>query len=606
MKILSFRLLWTLMAVVVLSVFCAGAAFADYAYYFPYFSSSDSKGEVIGLALTNADGVKNDVKIVIKDQGGVTRKVEYWKLAPFGQQNAVIGADLDEVEGSFQVVSTRPLTGLAFLFTQQMTVMYDLPMTQSPVNKLDIPHTAQDTEWGMRIFVNNPKAKAVSVDITYRDGAGVGTISAYEVNLDAYGSAVINLADLLTYWNLPELSGGCLHLVTDGSGIVAFATYDSLKSGGSFYAGLEAVDPTKQLIRPQYAVVSCSAPGYTSGAHALIEVEKPRSVQENLLPTISDIKMAAQGEHFYRIDRRNGNVTKFSATVPAAPIWQYSVEASNPQSMIFVSESKAYITRLGSTKMWIVNPATTTEANFKIGEVELADYADADGSPDMTKGVVVGGKLFLLLQRLEYWVPQTAYLVVIDTESNIEIDTQNGAANLKGIPLPVKNPWDIVYRDGKIYLNGVGNAFSNPVDFSGGIVSVDPDTYEVEMIVDDGDQDEHPYGNISGMTVVSATRGYFVTYAGWGDNAIYGFNPTTGVVDESALAAFPLNPTPDEPDSGTNIANMNVDGQGNLWVASNTSSGGGLLTIINPADDSVDQEQSLELNPQGIAFGTWE
>ena len=234
MKILSLRLLRTLMAVVVLSVFCAGSAFADYAYYFPYFSSSNSKGEVIGLALTNADGVQNDVKIAILDQDGVTKKVENWELAPFGQQNAVIGADLEEVEGSFQVVSKRPLTGLAFLFAQQMTVMYDLPMTQSPVNKLDIPHTAQGTEWGMRIFISNPESQPVSVDLTYRDGDGTSSISAYKVNLKAYGSAVINLADFLADWNLPELTGGCLHMVTDGSGIVAFATYDSLKSGGSF------------------------------------------------------------------------------------------------------------------------------------------------------------------------------------------------------------------------------------------------------------------------------------------------------------------------------------------------------------------------------------
>ncbi|MEA3545322.1 MAG: hypothetical protein U9R69_08915, partial [Thermodesulfobacteriota bacterium] len=163
-----------------------------------------------------------------------------------------------------------------------------------------------------------------------------------------------------------------------------------------------------------------------------------------------------------------------------------------------------------------------------------------------------------------------------------------------------KNPLDIVYKDGKIYVNGVGSYASSwsgtPADYSGGIVSVDPDTYEVEMIVDDGDDNEHPYGNISGLAVVSETRGYFISYADWGDNAIYSFNPSTGVVDEAPLDAF---------SGGANISALGVDGQGYLWVASNTFARGGLLTIINPADDSVDQEQALNLNPQGIAFGTW-
>ena len=597
----------SLMVAIILLVIGAGSAFADYAYYFPYFSSSTSKGEVIGLALANTTAKAADVKIAILDQDGVTLKVEDWQLPSFGQRAAVIGADLTEAEGSFQVLSDQPLTGLAFLFAHQMRVMYDLPMTQTTVKKLEIPQAAQDAEWGMRILVANPGEAAATVALTYRAADGSRPTSKYTVNLKAYGSVAIDLADLLADWNLTELDGGCLHLDATGSGIVAFATYDTYNSGGTFYAGLSAVDPTRQednFMPPlQYAVVSCSAPGYGSGAHALINVEKPRAVQENLLPAGSDIKMAARGEFFYRIARLNSDsVTKFAATAPATPVWQYSTlgdeAASNPQSMIFASSTKAYIPRMSSDKMWVVNPETTTEAGFKTGAIDLSAYADADGLPEMTQGVVVNGKLFLLLQRLENFVPTaTPYLVVIDADSDTEIDTQNGAEDLKGIPLPIKNPWDIVYKNGKIYVNGVGNAFSSPAEFTGGIISIDPDTYKVDMIVDDGDENEHPYGNISGLTVVSATKGYFISYAGWGDNALYSFNPTTGVVAEKPVDAFP---------GKINITALGVDDSDKLWVSSNTSSGGGSLTIINSDDDTVDQVQSLNLNPQGIAFGTWE
>ena len=322
--------------------------------------------------------------------------------------------------------------------------------------------------------------------------------------------------------------------------------------------------------------------------------------------------MAAYGAFFYRIARYNGDsITKFAAAAPATPIWQYSTmndddagATSNPQSMVFASATQAYVPRFESTRMWVVNPSTATEAGFKTGEVDLAGYADADGLPEMTQGVVVDGKLFLLLQRLDKengWVPQTPYLVVIDTEKNEEIETQNPVGDLKGIPLPIKNPWNIVYRNGKIYINGVGSYASSwagtPADYSGGIISVDPISYAVSTLVDDGDENEHPYGNISGMTVVSSTKGYFISYADWGDNALYSFNPTTGVVSANPIAAF---------SGGDNITALGVDGSGMLWVASNTFSGGGILTIINPTDDSVDQVQKLNLNPQGMAFGTWE
>ena len=623
LRVKSRRFLSLVLAAVMLSVFCAGMAFADYAYYFPYFSNSESKGEMIGLALTNRDGVSAEVSIVVYDQNGVTKSVEPWTLPPFGQRADFIGTGLDEITGSFQVISSRPLTGLCFLFANQMTVMYDMPGTQALQTKLDIPHTAQDAAWEMRIMISNPNSQAVEVQLNYRDENGSGGAQIYPVTLAPGGSTVIDLEDVMVSWSLEVLQGGCLHLVTDGAGVVAFATFDALKSGSSFYAGLLAVDPDRQEdnfatpARSQYAVVSCSAPDYGSGVHALVGVEKPRSVQDSLLPTVSDIKMAADGNYFYRIARfMSDSITKFAAADPATPIWQYStmdgsdVASSNPQSLIFVpatqaSDAKAYLSRFGSTRMWIVDPATTTAQGFKLGEVELGDYADSDGLPEMTSGVVVDGKLFLILQRVDrdngFTPTNTPYLVVIDTDTNEEIDTQGlGGENFYGIPLPVKNPWDIVYNAaaGKIYVQGVGNNFSFPAEYTGGIVSIDPSSYDVEMVVDDGDDTEHPYGIISGLAVVSPTKGYFISYAGWGDNALYGFNPSTGVVDESPLAAFPGG-------TATNIPAIGADGHGMLWVCSSTFAGGA-LTIINPADDSVDQVQNLNLNPQGIAFGTWE
>jgi len=613
-------------ALVVVGRLGLGTARADYAYYYPYFASSD--GELIGLALTNASGDAATVSIVVRDESGVVQATENWSLPARGQKADVIGADLNLKGGSFQVFSDRPLTGLCFLFTNNMTTMYDIPGTQKLCRNLVFPQVAQSANWDTSIVMSNPGASEVNVSLRYRGSDGALSPSISETVLPAGASAVVPLSSLVS-----DKENGSAELTSTG-GIVAYAVYNNFKEeGGKFSAGLTAVDPDDQdenytpPARSQYAAIAAAAADYSSGAHALVGVEPPRPAQLDLLPTVSDIIMAADGPYFYRIQRyMSDSIIKFAASDPATPIWQFSTQdetgvSSNPHDLIFVdgghgTSTKAYMPCFGTTKLWIVDPQVTQDGEFKTGEIDLAAYADADGSPEMHRGVIVDGKLFLLLQRLDQsnnFEPGEAYVVVIDVATDQEIDTRSlrgatvaaddsTATGLKGIVLPVKDPWSIAYNaeTGKIYVQAVGrfpNTWSGtPADYSGGIVTIDPNTYEVEMLVDDGNDEVHPYGNFSGMALVSATRGYFISYAGWGDNAIWGFNPTTGKVDSAPIAAF---------SGGSGIATMAVDGHGKLWVGG----GNGTVTIIDPANgDRVEQVVHLGLNPttNGIAFGSWE
>ena len=613
-----------LAAVLILSLLGAVPALADYAYYYPYFANSAS-GEAIGLALTNVTDKAAAVTIVIKDQGGVTKKVEEWNLAARGQKAGVIGADLD-LKGSFQVYSDQPLTGLCFMFTNDMTTMYDIPGTATPARQLLIPHVAQSRMWNMNIAVANPNAVSTDVSLSFRSADGVQEVVLKNFHLTPFGSTVLPLGDLLTA-SLENTESGSLKLVSTVSGLVAFSTYDDLKNGGSFNAGLVAVDPADQTenytlpTRSQYAAIAAAAADYSSGAHALVGVEPPRAAQTNLLPDVSDIIMAADGPSFYRIQRyQSDSIVKFTAGDPARPVWNYSTNdpespgSSNPHDMIFVNpghgdSAKAYIPRFDTTKLWIVNPQAETADQFKTGEIDLSAYADADGIPEMHRGVIVNGKLFLLVNRLDRtnnWEPGQAYVVVIDIATDQEIDTHalrgvgGEATGLKGISMPVRNLWSIAYcKDtGKVYVQAVGRFPSSwsgtPAGYSGGIVTIDPESYETEVLVDDGTDEIHPYGNFSGMALVSGSRGYFISYAGYGDNAVWGFNPTTGKVDSAPIAAFP---------GGSGIATIAVDGHGKLWVG-----GSGAVTIVDPANgDAVEQVINLGLNPttDGIAFGTY-
>ncbi len=185
-------------------------------------------------------------------------------------------------------------------------------------------------------------------------------------------------------------------------------------------------------------------------------------------------------------------------------------------------------------------------------------------------------------------------MAVFDVTTDTEIHTgQHGT--LRGIPLPVRNPSDVAYEavSGNILVQGSGrleNTWAGlPAEYSGGIAVIDPATYTARLLVDDGDDTHHPYGNITGMTISSHHRGYFIGYKGWGNNTLYAFNPANGDVE---------GPVQDEL-SQINISTINTDQNGRLWVGDATQ---GRIVVINPEDHSINDTISTHLNPLKIVF----
>jgi len=361
------------------------------------------------------------------------------------------------------------------------------------------------------------------------------------------------------------------------------------------------------------AVIATVAADYSSGAHSVASVDPvggSRTIRNKLAPTTSDITLASHGRYFYRIERHNAdNITKFSINNPGSPIRQFStmdpgdVQSSNPQDMVFASGTKAYVLRYGSTKAWVVNPDAKEESRFKVGQLNLGAYADSDGLPEMTGGVVANGKLFILMQRLDSdhdWVPSNIpYVAVFDVKTNKEVNTGKGSGGLKGIPLPIRNPMSIQYlkQNNTVYVQGIGAwpGSSDPkYEYKGGIVSINPETYETKMVLDDGNKSKHPYGSISGMAIVSKDKGYFVGYMGWGDNVLIAFNPTTGkVLGEVGQGLSHVNIT------GFDSSGMKADKNKMLWVCDATNA---RVVILNTATDKVEEKLKTRLNPTKVVF----
>ncbi len=356
------------------------------------------------------------------------------------------------------------------------------------------------------------------------------------------------------------------------------------------------------------AVAVGATADYSTATHALIDSESPYTANINLAASgDTDVTVSGYGEYFYRIARFGANhITKYAASAPEVPIWQCSTEGtetgSNPYQLVQVAEDKAYVLRYGSGKLWIVDPSIASSADcasFKTGEIDLSSF-DSDGIPEMSAAVVVGNYLFVAIQRLQNFVPsQKSQVVVIDTATDTVIDTDSNVAGIQPITLPGRNPGSMQYVDSmdRIFVQSVGKYDSTAyggtaAEYTGGIDVIDPTALVATVLIDD---DADITKQISGMAVIDSSIGYFVSYAGWGDNSLYQFNPSTGtVVVDGAGAPVPV--TPDF--SSTNIAGIHAGPHGKLWVRIDSG-----LSIVEPGDNSVIESLiDTQMNPSGLVF----
>lgn len=318
--------------------------------------------------------------------------------------------------------------------------------------------------------------------------------------------------------------------------------------------------------------------------------------------TLSDIRVTTDGESIYQIGRFNiDSITRFDPNDTSVVDYQYSVNgdetSANPYSLAFANENKAYLTRYGSTMAWIINPAATTEAEFKIGELDLTAYDD--DVPNMSDTLIVGNRLFVLMERLSNgFVPDKGgYVAVFDINDDSEVETSQGTEALKGIALETVNPTSLQYNadTDEIYVLGRGNFFENDAvtdDFySGGLETIDPETFENALLIDDGTADANEGGYFVDALVASPSRGYLLTYASFGVTTLRSFNPTTGLLDEQPVGNL----------TDQDLTSLALAPDGKLWVGVGGATPG--FFIVDPADNSVAADAvATELVPLNVIF----
>lgn len=342
------------------------------------------------------------------------------------------------------------------------------------------------------------------------------------------------------------------------------------------------------------AVIQTSITGASDIEIVDMEATNWVAVSGNAPSAQTDYDVASYENYFYQIGRSGiDTLTKWDTKNPGVVEWQYSTKASgaasvNPHRLVFKDADSGYVIRYGSNTSWVVNLNAKDDSEFKTGELDFSAYDDGDGIPEATNGVVVGDRLYVLMQRIDRndsWEPRdVSFIAVFDTNTNQEIDL-NIDATLGGIPLQTRNGSDLAYVPGLgLVVQSTGSWSTR--DYTG-IEVVNLTDYSTTVLIDKSDG----YNNIKSVAVVSETVAYFVSYAAWKDTTVYRINLTNGSVRPDPVAGL----------SNVDVRSMVVDPNGLLWVGVSDDSNPRIV-VVDPYNDEAVDEISLLMNPIGITF----
>lgn len=348
------------------------------------------------------------------------------------------------------------------------------------------------------------------------------------------------------------------------------------------------------------AIVNLKDPGFEGSDLGFIDLTADnlqiRGENCSLKSNQSDLGLISYNKHFYRLGKYDiDTLSKYSIEAPSDQIYSYATTdladnpTNNPDDLIFASETKAYLLQRSSNELAVINPSAASADNgFKLATIDLGSLDDSDDIPEMVSGVIVDGKLYVILQNLTGHRPvNVSKIAVIDTETDLL---------LKSISLKTRNPLSIAHADGLGLI--VASAGYSQCSFScteqERADNVKTSGVEVVNLSDDSTEvfleGTSAYG-INHLAIVDKDKAYISLYKGWGNEEVRAFDLNTKTLDLNTLDNL----------SGFGIGGLAVN-DGKLWVSINNA-GTPSINLYNTTDDSF--ELSLETqgyNPKEVVF----
>ncbi len=342
-------------------------------------------------------------------------------------------------------------------------------------------------------------------------------------------------------------------------------------------------DTSEQDEKPYTAALIITT-DYVTGSYSTISVSE-RVVKKDIAAIHSDAvcRFDPLTNTPFVINRSGGDSISVLDSNTCEIKKDYSTEAlSNPSDIAVYSKNKAYISRYGLAEMLVVEPLNGKE----VGLIDLSDYADADGIPEVSGLALTGDTLYVPVQRIDQnvWQPEgSSFIVIIDSETgDIDGDIKLTGTNPYGAPEYSKALKQFVIAETGSWS-----------ELDGGIELFDPETEEVSGFII---TEKELNGNVSKGIILSETKGYAlvgVSGDSGSESHIIIFNPKTGKVTKTLIE-----------DKGWSFTDMVLTPNGDeLWITDRTAEKSGIRIFSTETDEEITENPiNVGLPPSAICF----
>ena len=376
---------------------------------------------------------------------------------------------------------------------------------------------------------------------------------------------------------------------------------------------------SQPLSEGSYAVQMVAA-DYSSSQVAVGNIIGDRTATQGLLAeSDSGYTLSTFGSTLYHIGQYAiDTISRYDTSATTAfntPVWSYSANdagdtTANTYELVQTDDTNAYVIRYGSTDVWQVDPAATSEENFVKARIDLSAYnwtgENPSSVPRMVDAIVVNNQLLVLMQRLDsWWQVQQAYVAVIDLDTNEEVDTDPQTDGLNGIPLTITNPNNLVVNGDTVYVSGRGDYGSD----SGGIDAINTSTWAVtnlvngETLADElNDATNNTYYHITDVAVTDDGQLYLSANIEQGyttlSSRLYELDLNSNSTEELDLHDL----TGIAAETAIKMGDLNVDSNNRLWAVIRNSDAPGLLVLDTDTNTRSGELISLDMPASRISF----
>jgi hypothetical protein len=219
---------------------------------------------------------------------------------------------------------------------------------------------------------------------------------------------------------------------------------------------------------------------FASAYYSGVDLAPPFATAPNVQSTCADAAVRARGDRLYILGRFGCDFVQVVDPATLATLDQFSTgNGTNPQDIVVVTPTKAYVTLYERDEILIVNPQT----GMHTGSIDVSMFSDADGLPEAAGMAMVGDRVFVALQRLDrpggFVAANPSLLVVVNAITDQIVDVDAVAPGVQAIALTGRNPFTDLVVDpvrGKIVVGAAGNFGV----LDGGLEFVDPATLDAE------------------------------------------------------------------------------------------------------------------------------